>query len=791
MDPHTSELGGPTGVPSETDRLIHSLQACFSDLAKKQEAQSEKLYQAVEALKPKVPVTDKKTAFWNAYKTLADEHDKEIQQNHGTDLDTALIFAGLFSAVDSAFIIQIQPEIQPHGTRLFVLIAQNLLYLSLFSTLLAALLAVLGKQWLMHYLAAGERGTIEARGLERQRKFDGLRRWKFDAVMQLFPLLLQIGLFLFSAALSIYLWRVHLSLAIIVLSFTSFGFICYAVLLVSAVAVPDSPFQTPLAGLVGRLISTPSWMKRRLIFGNLLAHSRYLIHRLDITCSPYMPKSYNILPIFLRGQLPADPVKQAHAPGFFSDPFPEPSPEVPAVSWVLETSNDPHTIDVAAEMVMNLQWPETIDVRSQLTRLHDGLLQCFDYWRNNDGECYLIRDLDGMALRAIHLGRAYCALRWTSLSGKFEPLHQDFNYVHSEINMLVPELANVVRILAGNPDVICNSDASLATKWALQVIPSFPYPDLEAKHKALEYFLTQFDDPLPTLDRRSFTDYLFCVNSFVSTMSSRDISWMDKSPFQTRLLEHLFNTLLGHLKTKTISICTAAKIIEVTGKLAGKDGTDVWICNKTRQPMIHNFCGSLPQSDEWIDIVLATGFLTEKSYPGHPHCSDDPGWVHTALERVDISTEYQKWDGRTITGIAGLFNALLWYNSPPAKEHVYLILRALSSAGDISRLAAHLLLRDNVADWFQDDELRPILQNASVWSSLLNTTSNYWDLEKDFITMGYTLAGLPDWRPFIQKELSVWITKFFHGVLRDLVEPGGTRAIINSPRSGGIVKSVS
>ncbi|KAJ7106216.1 hypothetical protein C8R44DRAFT_593646, partial [Mycena epipterygia] len=133
---------------------------------------------------------------------------------------------------------------------LVVLIAQSFLYISLFSTLLAALLAVLGKQWLSYYLAAGDRGTIEARGLERQRKFDGLQKWKFDTVMQMFPFLLQIGLFLFSAALSTYLWRIHPSLAIIVLSFTVFGFISYTCLLVSAIISPDSPFQTPLASLI-------------------------------------------------------------------------------------------------------------------------------------------------------------------------------------------------------------------------------------------------------------------------------------------------------------------------------------------------------------------------------------------------------------------------------------------------------------------------------------------------------------------------------------------------------------
>ncbi|KAJ7769369.1 hypothetical protein B0H16DRAFT_1237561, partial [Mycena metata] len=109
---------------------------------------------------------DKKTAFWNSYMKLADEHDKEFQQKYSTDLDTALIFvsdfaldvlklvvsnwlpqSGLFSAVASAFVIQIEPQLAPPNTSKIIVIVQCLLYASLFTTLLAALLAVLGKQW--------------------------------------------------------------------------------------------------------------------------------------------------------------------------------------------------------------------------------------------------------------------------------------------------------------------------------------------------------------------------------------------------------------------------------------------------------------------------------------------------------------------------------------------------------------------------------------------------------------------------------------------------------------------
>ncbi|KAJ6599880.1 hypothetical protein DFH09DRAFT_902049, partial [Mycena vulgaris] len=122
---------------------------------------------------------DKKTEFWNVYKPLADEHDKEFLEKYSTDLDTSLIFAGLFSAVTSAFIIQIQPELQPDPNDMnqalmrllihtinnsifsgpdimipvspapstLVVVTQSLLYASLSCTLLAAFLAVLGKQW--------------------------------------------------------------------------------------------------------------------------------------------------------------------------------------------------------------------------------------------------------------------------------------------------------------------------------------------------------------------------------------------------------------------------------------------------------------------------------------------------------------------------------------------------------------------------------------------------------------------------------------------------------------------
>ncbi|KAF7344526.1 hypothetical protein MSAN_01934500 [Mycena sanguinolenta] len=241
---------------SENERLISVLQTCFQDLIAKQEEQSEKIHKAIEGLKPPAPVQDKKTLFWNSYMKLADEYDNDFQQKYSTDLNTGLIFAGLFSAVSSAFIIQIQPDLQTNPT-LKIIVAQSLLFISLFTTLLASLMAVLGMQWLMYYQAAGSRGTTESRGRERQRKVEGLHKWKFKAILQIVPLLLQLALLLFTTALSVYLWTIHHSIALIVIILTGLGFGSYLVLLGSAIISPDSPFQTPLAPILAKAVYDP------------------------------------------------------------------------------------------------------------------------------------------------------------------------------------------------------------------------------------------------------------------------------------------------------------------------------------------------------------------------------------------------------------------------------------------------------------------------------------------------------------------------------------------------------
>ncbi|KAJ7613267.1 hypothetical protein DFH06DRAFT_1307943 [Mycena polygramma] len=711
-------LGSPFTMASPTDTL-HGKPAASGN--------EPQLQQAIEALKPKVPpATDKKTNFWNLYKTLADEHDKEFHQRYSTDLDTSLIFAGLFSAIDSAFIIQVQPQIQFHGTPLILVVAQSLFYISLGSTLLAALLAVLGKQWLMFYSAAGERGTMEARCLERQRKLDGLRKWKFETILQMFPLLLQFGLLLFASALSVYLWTIHIPLAIIVLGLTCLGSSTYIFLLASTLVSPDSPFQTPLAPLLAWLIPTTCWMKLRGVFGSTKRKSLRLIRQ------AFSGYHVNFLPPFSTPRSPHRVTRRFEPAPLFDAGLPDCSPEAPAVAWVLETSTDPHLVTVAAEMSVALQWTGTTDLRPQLTRLRDSILACFDFTPLGASGFRLDSIREGMSVRTIHLARAFCTLRCIQQSRSdrdFEPRVSWFEVPNSWflLSGLNPELANVLRILEVKPDLHMDPDASLATEWALYVIPlmSHRYNDSDSRLRAaLDYFLRQFDQVIPNLDPSSFTNYLFCINSFLCTMSRRDMVWKDKSQFQAELFEHLFETLALSLQARQLSMDTAANIIYTTGRVSSESANNVWVHdfhNQRRQSIVYRFCSSIPQSDGWLGATLSIGLLvgSHNYLMGH-RISRDPRWIYKALENVAIPAEdHDRWDSRTVSGVSSLLDALLCHGAPPTKDHIHVLLQALSIPGDLSE-NARLLLRGNALTWLsQDDELWTILQQRSVSPSLV------------------------------------------------------------------------
>jgi len=188
-----------------------------------------------------------------------------------------VIQAGLFSAVTSAFVIQVHSQLQPDpndetAALLRVLIhkidnttfggdvptvpqwtgpppttvhVEAILYASLATSIFSAFLAMLGKQWLNRYASIDMRGSAIERSQNRQRKLDGIVMWYFHYVMESLPLMLQFALLLLGCGLSLYLWGINTTVASVVVGITSLGAIFYALIVIAGAAFVSCPYQTP------------------------------------------------------------------------------------------------------------------------------------------------------------------------------------------------------------------------------------------------------------------------------------------------------------------------------------------------------------------------------------------------------------------------------------------------------------------------------------------------------------------------------------------------------------------
>jgi len=123
---------------------------------------------------------------------------------------------------------------------------QSLLYASLATSLFAAFLTMLGKQWVNRYLR-NHGGSAADKSRDRQLKLDGLKKWHFHLTIECLPVMLQFMLLLLGCALLRYLWSISLTLAGIIIAGTLFGVTSYVFLTHAATVYHNCPYQTPLS----------------------------------------------------------------------------------------------------------------------------------------------------------------------------------------------------------------------------------------------------------------------------------------------------------------------------------------------------------------------------------------------------------------------------------------------------------------------------------------------------------------------------------------------------------------
>ncbi|KAG9031611.1 hypothetical protein FRB95_002478, partial [Tulasnella sp. JGI-2019a] len=206
------------------------------------------------------PAPDELAPFWSEYDRLADAYDKSMTEALGDNLDSLLIFAGLFAGVNSAALFYSIPGLSSNPAdetnallRLIIIhsingtsaateavtealaftpatssIRMNACFAaSLVTSLLAAFGAVIAKEWLLHYFQTGQVGELEKQCRRRQKKFQGARRWHLQTVVELLPTLLQISLLAFFVGLVDFFLSLNTAIAAVVIGLSGLAFLAY------------------------------------------------------------------------------------------------------------------------------------------------------------------------------------------------------------------------------------------------------------------------------------------------------------------------------------------------------------------------------------------------------------------------------------------------------------------------------------------------------------------------------------------------------------------------------------
>ncbi|KAG8706232.1 hypothetical protein FRC09_002514, partial [Ceratobasidium sp. 395] len=254
-------------------------------------------YERISTNKPEQELAHD-AAVWRLYLEEAKEHDEELVKGRHGSLDMLLLFATLFSAILTGFLIEskhlLQPDTADMSNALLLLIAQSqyraergirppgsdqfpillefqptklsrwingIWFTSLALSLSAALLAMLGKEWLTAFLASRPR-PAHTHALLRQSRLESLERWWALHIIGLLPSLLHLSLLLFAVGLVMYLWTLDIAIAAVIAGIVGVTSLFYVVTAILGTIFEYCPFVTQLSVCV------------RVAIGGLFDHGR-------------------------------------------------------------------------------------------------------------------------------------------------------------------------------------------------------------------------------------------------------------------------------------------------------------------------------------------------------------------------------------------------------------------------------------------------------------------------------------------------------------------------------------
>ncbi|KAJ3550955.1 hypothetical protein NM688_g4963 [Phlebia brevispora] len=230
---------------------------------------------------------------WATVEDRMHNYDEETMKNYFKDIDTLLVFAGLLSAVLTAFVVPSFQMLQPDNTALSVQILLHisaqlgsltlidpfvnstvspmpaatispispmarslnaLWFLSLVFSLAAAFLGILAKQWMREYLRWNTALTApEENVMLRQMRFDAWNSSNVTAIIVSIPALLETAVVLFLIGVVILLWTLDTITAAIITVAVAVFFAAASTVIVLPAFTRHSPYKSPTGWVLAKI----------------------------------------------------------------------------------------------------------------------------------------------------------------------------------------------------------------------------------------------------------------------------------------------------------------------------------------------------------------------------------------------------------------------------------------------------------------------------------------------------------------------------------------------------------
>ncbi|KAJ7469339.1 hypothetical protein B0H11DRAFT_1868620 [Mycena galericulata] len=229
--------------------------------------------------------------LWSVYVGEAEKYDRALVESWKRDMEGMLIFAGLFSASLTAFLIESYTTLtQDSGERTILLLAQisyqlsaaangtnhtmtpstpsftppvtslvcnGFWFTSLGLSLTCALIATLLEQWARDFLhKADMRSSPTTRARVFSYLYYGLKRFNMHAVVEIVPLLLHASLLLFFIGLVAFLIPVNIAMTVVASTLLALVAGIYIWLTILPLFSLDCPYKTPLSRLIWNIVSS-------------------------------------------------------------------------------------------------------------------------------------------------------------------------------------------------------------------------------------------------------------------------------------------------------------------------------------------------------------------------------------------------------------------------------------------------------------------------------------------------------------------------------------------------------